>query len=108
LVRPSQIRPNFAIASPVRSICAASVSLTATPKFPASRDRDGSTSARRSGLSSISGSIRCCDIRFARSTVGCTARNGPGARCMQKPIQLFPASVAPTCAAFINTTRCAG
>jgi hypothetical protein len=25
-----------------------------------------------------------------------------------KPIQLLPASVAPTCAAFMNTTRCAG
>ena len=56
----------------------------------------------------ISGSIRRCDRRLARSTVGYTTRNGPGAQCMQKPIQLLPASVAPTCAAFMNTTRCAG
>jgi hypothetical protein len=27
---------------------------------------------------------------------------------MQKPIQLFPDSVAPTCAAFMKTTRCTG
>jgi ATP-dependent Clp endopeptidase proteolytic subunit ClpP len=32
LVKPSQIRLSFAIASPVRSICTASVALTATPK----------------------------------------------------------------------------
>ena len=76
--------------------------------LPLSLDRDGITSARRSGLSSISGSIRCCDRRFARSTVGWTARNGPGARWMQKPTQLLPPSVAPTCAAFMNTTRWAG
>jgi hypothetical protein len=60
------------------------------------------------GLSSISGSIRCRELRFASSTVGCTASIGPGAWWMTKPIQLLPASVAPTCAAFMNTTRCAG
>jgi len=27
---------------------------------------------------------------------------------MQRPIQLFPASVVPTCAAVMNTTRCSG
>lgn len=61
---------------------------------------------RSSGLSSISGSIRCRELRFASSTVGLTASIGPGAWWMANPIQLLPASVAPTCAAFLNTIRC--
>jgi len=76
--------------------------------LPASRDRAGLTRARSSGLSSISGSIRWRELRFARSTVGCTASIGPGAWWIANPIQLFPASVAPTCAAFMNTTRWVG
>ncbi len=74
--------------------------------LPASRDRAGLTRSRRSGLSSISGSIRWRELRFASSTVGWTASIGPGAWWMAKPIQLFPASVAPTCAAFMKTIRC--
>ena len=35
-------------------------------------------------------------------------RLSPGAWWMAKPIQLLPASVAPTCAAFMNTIRCMG
>ena len=58
------------------------------------------------GGMNFGGSIRCSDRRLASSTVGCTARKGPGARSMQKPIQLFPSSVAPICAAFMKTTRC--
>ncbi len=58
------------------------------------------------GGMNFGGSIRSSDRRLASSTTGCTARKGPGARSMQKPIQLFPASVAPTCAAFLKTTRC--
>ena len=38
--------------------------------LPLSRERDGRISARNSGLSSISGSMRCCDKRLARSVVG--------------------------------------
>ncbi len=76
--------------------------------LPASRERAGFTRSRSSGLSSISGSIRCREFRFASSTVGWTASIGPGAWWIAKPIQLFPASVAPTCAAFMNTIRCVG
>jgi CubicO group peptidase (beta-lactamase class C family) len=71
----------------------------------ASRERAGLTRSRSSGLSSISGSIRWRELRLASSTVGCTASIGPGAWWMANPIQLFPASVAPTCAAFMNTIR---
>jgi len=73
--------------------------------LPASRERAGLTRSRRAALSSISGSMRWRELRFASSTVGCTASIGPGAWWMAKPIQLFPASVAPTCAAFMNTMR---
>ena len=43
-----------------------------------------------------------------QSTVGNTASIGPGAWWITKPIQLLPASVAPTCAAFMKLMRCAG
>ena len=76
--------------------------------LPASRDRAGFTRSRSSGLSSIRGSIRCRELRLASSTVGWTASIGPGAWWMANPIQLLPASVAPTCAAFMNTIRCVG
>ena len=76
--------------------------------LPASRERAGWTRALSSGLSSISGSMRWRELRLASSTVGWTASIGPGAWWMAKPIQLLPASVAPTCAAFMNTTRSAG
>lgn len=76
--------------------------------MPLSFDRAGEMRSRSSGLSSINGAIRCCDSRLAVSTVGCTSRNGPGAWWMQYPSQLLPASVAPTCAAFMNTMRLAG
>ena len=76
--------------------------------LPLSRARAGFTRSRSAGLSSISGSMRWRELRLAISTVGWTANIGPGAWCITKPIQLFPASVAPTCAAFMNTIRCAG
>ena len=47
--------------------------------LPESRDRAGATFSRKLGLSSISGSMRCCENRFASSTDGCTASIGPGA-----------------------------
>lgn len=68
----------------------------------------GPTRSSSSGLSSISGSIRCLEFRLASSTVGCTASIGPGAWWIAKPIQLLPASVAPTCAAFMKTIRWVG
>ena len=37
-----------------------------------------------------------------------TASIGPGAWWMTNPIQLLPASVAPTCAPFMNEIRVAG
>ena len=64
--------------------------------LPASRARAGLTRSRSSGLSSISGSIRWRELRFASSTVGWTASIGPGAWCMTKPMKQLPASVAPT------------
>ncbi len=77
-------------------------------EFPASRDRAGLTRSRSAGLSEISGSSRPREARLAISTVGSTASIGPGAWWMTKPIQLLPASVAPTCAAFMKLIRCAG
>jgi hypothetical protein len=47
--------------------------------LPESLDRAGATFARKEGLSSISGSMRCCEKRLASSTDGCTASIGPGA-----------------------------
>ena len=47
--------------------------------LPASRERAGFTRCRRTGLSAISGSIRCRENRLASSTVGCTESIGPGA-----------------------------
>jgi hypothetical protein len=47
--------------------------------LPASRDLAGATFSRKTGLSSISGSMRCCENLLASSTVGCTASIGPGA-----------------------------
>ncbi len=76
--------------------------------LPESRARAGLTLCRSAGLSSISGSMRWRELRLASSTVGCTASIGPGAWCIANPIQLLPASVAPTWAAFMNTMRCAG
>ena len=77
-------------------------------EFPASRERAGFTRSFSAGLSAISGSIRPREVRLAISTVGSTASIGPGAWWITKPIQLFPASVAPTCAAFMKLIRCAG
>ena len=76
--------------------------------LPASRERAGLIRSRSSGLSSISGSIRWRELRLASSTVGWTASIGPGAWCITKPMKQLPASVAPTCAAFMNTTRWCG
>jgi hypothetical protein len=45
---------------------------------------------------------------LASSTVGWTASIGPGAWWRANPIQMLPASVAPTYAAFMNTMRCVG
>ena len=64
--------------------------------------------ADSSGLSAISGSIRCVDTFFAASTVGHTPMTGAGDQWMMKPSQLLPASVAPTWADFMKTTRRAG
>jgi hypothetical protein len=75
--------------------------------LPASRKRAGFTRSLSDVLSSIRGSMRCRELRLASSTVGWTASAGPGAWWMMKPIQLLPASVAPTWAAFMNTIRCA-
>jgi hypothetical protein len=47
--------------------------------LPLSRERRSLTRSRRTSLSSISGSIRCLELRFASSTVGATAIIGPGA-----------------------------
>ena len=76
--------------------------------LPLSRCLAGATSLANSGLSSISGAMRCCETFLAVSTVGHTPITGAGLQCMMNPSQLFPASVAPTCAAFMNTTRRAG
>jgi hypothetical protein len=47
--------------------------------LPASRLRAGAINSARTGDSSISGSMRCFELRFAMSTVGDTAIIGPGA-----------------------------
>jgi hypothetical protein len=47
--------------------------------LPLSRERRSLTLARRTSLSSISGSMRCLELRLASSTVGATAMIGPGA-----------------------------
>jgi hypothetical protein len=47
--------------------------------LPLSRERRSFTRSRRTSLSSISGSIRCLELRLASSTVGETAIIGPGA-----------------------------
>jgi hypothetical protein len=47
--------------------------------LPESRDRGSRTSFRSTSDSSINGSMRCFELRFAISTVGCTAIIGPGA-----------------------------
>jgi len=52
--------------------------------------------------------MRCFELRFAISTVGCTAIIGPGAWWMMYPIQLLPHSVPPICAPFMNTVRSMG
>ncbi len=73
--------------------------------LPESRDRAGLTRPLSAALSSISGSMRWREFRLANSTVGWTARAGPGAWWMMNPMKLLAPSVAPTCAAFMNTTR---
>jgi hypothetical protein len=47
--------------------------------LPLSRERGLCTRLRSTGLSSISGSIRCFELRFAISTVGWIDIIGPGA-----------------------------
>ena len=47
--------------------------------LPESRDLGSRTSFRRTSDSSISGSMRCFELRLAISTVGCTDIIGPGA-----------------------------
>jgi hypothetical protein len=47
--------------------------------LPLSLERRSLTRERKTSLSSISGSIRCFELRFASSTVGETAIIGPGA-----------------------------
>jgi hypothetical protein len=46
--------------------------------LPESRERGLFTSSRSTSLSSISGSMRCFELRLASSTVGCTTIIGPG------------------------------
>ena len=73
--------------------------------LPESLDRAGLTRLRSAALSSISGSMRWREFRLANSTVGWTASIGPGAWWMTKPMKQLAPSVAPTWAAFMNTTR---
>ena len=73
--------------------------------LPESRDLAGRTNSRSAGLSSIRGSMRWRELRFASSTVGWTAKAGPGAWWMMNPMKQLAPSVAPTWAAFMNTTR---
>lgn len=47
--------------------------------LPESRERAGAISSASAADSSISGSIRCFELRLAISTVGHTAIIGPGA-----------------------------
>lgn len=47
--------------------------------LPESRERAGAMSSQSTGDSSISGSMRCLELRLAISTVGHTAIIGPGA-----------------------------
>jgi hypothetical protein len=47
--------------------------------LPLSRDRGLCTRPRSTGLSSMSGSMRCFELRFAISTVGWIDMTGPGA-----------------------------
>ena len=73
----------------LRSIPARYLFLDEIDAYPASADEEGDpitlaearslTFARSTGLSSISGSMRCCEKRLASSTDGCTASIGPGA-----------------------------
>ncbi|EAL59694.1 hypothetical protein WwSim0122 [Wolbachia endosymbiont of Drosophila simulans] len=60
------------------------------------------------GVSSMSGANLPFDQRLPISTVGCTTSIGPGVWSIIYPIQLFPASVPPICAPFMNTTFSAG
>ena len=76
--------------------------------LPLSRERGLFIFSRSAGQFSIAGSIRILDVRLAVSVVGFTISIGPGALQMQKPIQLFPHSVPPTCAPFMNTTLSQG
>jgi hypothetical protein len=80
----------------------------ASTVLPLSRERAGATRSRKTGVSSMSVATRWREKRLASSTVGWTARTGPGAWWTMKPSQLLPASVAPTWAAFMNTTRWQG
>ena len=72
--------------------------------LPLSRDLDGLTNLLRTEQSSISGPMRCFELRFAISVVGWTHIIGPGAMWMLNPTQLLPLSVFPNCAPAINTT----
>jgi hypothetical protein len=76
--------------------------------LPESRERAGAINSASAADSSISGSIRCFELRLAISTVGQTAIIGPGAWWITYPIQFEPISVAPSCAAFMNATRSTG
>ena len=84
----------MALLAPVNTNCPPGKRFASTV-FPESLERAGATIFRSASLSSIRGSMRCCELRFASSTVGWTARMGPGAWCMTKPMKLLPASVAP-------------
>lgn len=52
--------------------------------------------------------MRCFELRLAISTVGWTAIIGPCAWWITYPIQLFPHSVPPICAPFMNAVRSTG
>src|ERR671918_1704452 len=96
-----------ALLAPVRISTPPGNSLDSTV-LPLSRERRSFTRSRRTSLSSISGSIRCLELRLASSTVGATAIIGPGAWWMTYPIHELPHSVPPICAPFIRATRCTG
>ena len=71
-------RSPTALLAPVRISTPPGNSLLSTV-LPLSRERRSLTRSRRTSLSSISGSIRCLELRLASSTVGATAIIGPGA-----------------------------
>src|SRR5688572_12889903 len=70
-------RSPTALLAPVRISTPPGNSLLSTV-LPLSRERRSLTRSRSTSLSSISGSIRCLELRLASFTVGATAIIGPG------------------------------